>query len=310
MSERKTCIRCERTIDKFAKICPYCNWDQAVLPPPRQRETAEAAPAAAYVAERENRNRRMLMLIGGFIVLLIAAFAIGSLVHGFDVDSTVKTQGQNDKDRHPAAPIGTAVTPEPKGANVQLVPATGPATPQEAPITSAPVPSSAGNTADRSDATALPSDQYSQAAARAKAERQAALTDPRTIIGSPYDQRSQPAPRRTVQRTIPMSSSTLPTAAPPPSEAPLPPRHIARTLPIPESQPLPDIRVSRTSTVRLNLTIGPDGRVHEVDVIEPIPGEMPKLIAAVQNWRFRPATENGLPVASHFSVDISFRAND
>ena len=307
MSERKACIRCERSIDQFAKTCPYCNWDQAVLPPPRQQAAAEAAPAAQYVAEREHRGKRMMMLAGGFVVLLIAAFAIGSLVHGFDVDSTVKTASQNDKEKRPTPPIGTEVTPEPKGANVQLVPVTGPASGSEAPITSAPVPSSAGNTADRSDATALPSDQYTQAAARAKAEKQSALTDPRSIVGSPYDQGEQSPVRRPVQRTVPMASN----APAPAAETPLPPpRRVSRTLPIPESQPVPEIHVDRTSTARLNLTIGPDGRVHEVNIIEAIPGEMPKLIAAVQNWRFRPATENGLPVAAHFSVDISFRAND
>ena len=301
MSERKSCIRCERSIDAFAKLCPFCNWDQAVLPPPRQQVSAEAAPAAAYVAERENRGRRMILLAGGFAVLLIAAFAIGSLVHGFDVDSTVKTT--TEKEKRPVPPIGMAVKPEPKGANVQLVPVTESSAPTETPITSAPVPSSAGNTTERSDATALPSDEYAQAAARAKAERQAALTDPRSIVASPYEEPQQQAPRRTIEPAVPMASST-------PPEAPLPPRRVARTMPVPESQPIPEIRVSRNSTARLNLTIGPDGRVHEVDVIEPIAGEMPKLISAVQNWRFRPATENGLPVASHFSVDISFRANE
>jgi len=193
------------------------------------------------------------------------------------------------------------VTPEPRSANVQLVPVTDSASPGEAPITSAPVSSSSGNTADRSDATALPSNEYAQAAARAKAERQATLADPRSIVGSPYDE--QPVPRRTMQRTVPMASNM-------PGEPPLAPRRVARTVPVPQSQPIPQIHVSRTATARLNLTIGPDGRVHEVDVIESIPGEMPKLISAVQNWRFRPATENGLPVAAHFSVDISFRANE
>ena len=296
MSDQKSCIRCDRSIDAVAKVCPYCNWDQAVLPPPR-RTASETAPAAAYVVERENRGRRMTMLAGGFVVLLIAAFAIGSLVQGFDVDSAVTTT--SDKDKQPVSPN---VTPEPRSANVQLVPVTDSASPSEAPITSAPVSSSSGNTADRSDATALPSNEYAQAAARAKAERQATLADPRSIVGSPYEEQ-QRVPRRTIQRTIPMASST-------PGEPPLEPRRFARTMPVPQSQPIPEIRVSRTTTARLNLTIGPDGRVHEIDVIESIPGEMPRLISAVQSWRFRPATENGLPVAAHFSVDISFRAND
>jgi hypothetical protein len=34
------------------------------------------------------------------------------------------------------------------------------------------------------------------------------------------------------------------------------------------------------------------------------------LIQAVQNWRFRPAMENGVPVTGRVSVDITIRANE
>ena len=63
-------------------------------------------------------------------------------------------------------------------------------------------------------------------------------------------------------------------------------------------------------TARLRLTIGADGRVKGIAIGDAIPGQTPKLIAAVQNWRFRPATENGVPVEAPFAVDISFHGNE
>ena len=59
----------------------------------------------------------------------------------------------------------------------------------------------------------------------------------------------------------------------------------------------------------MNLTVDGDGHVTDIDVNESIP-DMPKLIAAIQNWRFKPATENGNPVTAHVAVDITFRANE
>ncbi len=76
-----------------------------------------------------------------------------------------------------------------------------------------------------------------------------------------------------------------------------------------ESKPLPRIVVDQDTTARLNLTVSPEGRVTDIDVSEAIP-EMPKVIAAVQNWRFKPATENGIPVTARVAVDITFRAHE
>jgi TonB family protein len=75
---------------------------------------------------------------------------------------------------------------------------------------------------------------------------------------------------------------------------------------VPEHQPLPRISVSEPVTARLVLTVGADGRVKSVRLKQGIPGHTPALIAAVQSWRFKPASENGVPVSAPFSVDISF----
>jgi periplasmic protein TonB len=74
------------------------------------------------------------------------------------------------------------------------------------------------------------------------------------------------------------------------------------------SQPLPSFsEVQRSGTVRLSLTVGADGRVEEVEVLESVPGLTAKVISAVQRWKFKPATRNGEPVRGQFPVDITFK---
>jgi outer membrane biosynthesis protein TonB len=75
------------------------------------------------------------------------------------------------------------------------------------------------------------------------------------------------------------------------------------TQPVPLSQPVPSLHGH--GHAKLTLTVGTDGRVHDIDIVEPLAGEMGRLIGAVQSWRFRPATENGVPVTSRFTVDIN-----
>ena len=180
-----------------------------------------------------------------------------------------------------------------------LVPVDGGGSMQnETPITSAPVQApSAGNVevnGDRTDATALPSGEYSAAAQRAKAEHDVrannGMIDPRTIPGGverPF--------RQSPSAGIAAARRTIRVAARPHTE------------PIPLYQPVPPLRVDRPTSARLFLTVGADGRVHDIDIEQSIPGEMPRLIASVQNWRFKPATQNGQPVTSTFSVDINVR---
>jgi outer membrane biosynthesis protein TonB len=67
------------------------------------------------------------------------------------------------------------------------------------------------------------------------------------------------------------------------------------------------MQVFRPANARLILTVGSEGRVQSINIAQSIPGEMPRLIAAVQDWRFRPATQNGHPVTSTFAVDITVR---
>ena len=58
------------------------------------------------------------------------------------------------------------------------------------------------------------------------------------------------------------------------------------------------------------------GATGEVDDLVGLPQPLGHLemdvaiMKAVKKWRFKPATENGVPVSAPFTVDISFRGND
>jgi hypothetical protein len=288
MAERKPCIRCERPIDANARSCVYCNWEQGAAKPVAPPAAAPAAPA--YVPPRDNRLRNRILGAVAFVALVIIAFVVGSLVHGADPNEAKASQT-------PMHPTSTAQAEGGPRADVTLVPVTGDGSMQnESPITSAPAqPPSAGNVdvnGDRADATALPSDAYSAAAQRARAERDVrtgnGMIDPRTIPGSVEPRPARRAPTPPPQRSAPIRVASAP-----------------HTEPIPIYQPVPPLRVDRPTSARLFLTVGTDGRVHDIDIAQSIPGEMPRLIASVQNWRFKPAMQNGQPVTSTFSVDIN-----
>lgn len=283
MSDRKPCVRCGRTIDGYARICPFCNWDQSASVPataPQQTVASDYTPPSD-----EAKLRKYALAAGGGFVMVIVLFFVGAHVHGRNPPPVTSTEQQ-------AAPSGPATLQQ--RSNVALVPDNGPAPPSPGqPVTSAPVSDTAQGLAvqtDRTDATAASSVEYSQMAKAAAAEqarkKTSGLVDPLTIQGNAY---GNPLPRA-------MTSSSNVS------------RHAAmRTPPVPEYQGLPDIGVRGYATAKLLLTIGPDGRVHEVNVIQPLPGATPQLIAAVQAWRFKPATQNGTPVPSTFMTALQFR---
>jgi len=308
MAEKKRCIRCDRGIDPYARICPFCNWDQSDLAAPSGEQTSEQT----YIPPKEYAWRRYVFMGIGGAVLLVAAFALGSKIQGKKPVRGLEQQGQTEK-------TSTAPTRPAPHADVTLVPMNASDTVAvDQPITSAPATAQAQGVPpeyQRSDATAVSSVEYAQLAARAEAEKkakeqQASVVDPRSLKGPAYSQ-GEP-PRRSQPQ---MSSSAEPpvaSAPPEPNSSPAPAHQetahiIVDTKPVPEYQPIPDIQVSETSVARLQLTVGADGRVHEVNVLQGIPGQTSKIISAVQTWRFRPATENGNPVSAPFTVDLSFR---
>lgn len=291
MVEQKHCIRCQRAIDAYARICPFCNWDQSDPAPPPM----EQAVPSDYVPPEDRDWRRYLMLGVGGLVLLIASFALGSLIHGHNPPKNVK--GVTDTTGTAPKVAGKA----PQSSGVTFVPVND-TSGIEQPITSAPVPNQAQGVPteyQRSDATAVSSAEYAQLAARANAEKQsgAPVVDPRTLTGPAYAEGGTPPPRQ------PRPAVPAPAQAPPARPEGL------RTRPEPLSQPTPDISVDQTTSVRLDLIVGADGSVKEVNIHGGIPGQTAKIISAVQRWRFKPATLNGTPVDAPFSVELSFRGN-
>jgi hypothetical protein len=300
MTDKKRCVRCERAIDAVARLCPFCNWDQDETPPP---VVAQAAPPVDYVPPEEHKQRRMIIGAIAGVVLLIAAFALGSLIHGGDPEETAAKTG--------GSLISQTAGPGPQKANlggpqahVELEPVGGNQPIVEQPITSAPAPTTTNGTADayqRSDATAVSSAEYQQLAARAKAEKQSALMDPRLLTAPVY---TRPRPR---PQPVPAEQQQQQAEAPQPQQQ----QQIAmRTPPRAEYIPFPEIHVDQETTVQLTLLVGADGRVHSVSIDGVLPGQTAKLIAAIHSWRFRPATENGVPVAAPFSTAVSFHANE
>src|SRR5581483_2571975 len=115
MTDRKTCIRCQRAIDAYAKTCPYCNWDQATPPP-----GADDAAAPAYVPPRENFWRNKILGAVALVALVIIAFVVGTFIHGFEPSDAKASQQKTETAATSTAPVRT----EPR-SNVTLVPVTG-----------------------------------------------------------------------------------------------------------------------------------------------------------------------------------------
>jgi len=274
MSEKKQCINCGRGIDTAAKSCLYCNWWQAEKPAARpQRAPVEAA--AAPPPHEHHWNRNVLGAIA-FLALLIIAFVIGSLVHGFE-PSEVKA-AQQPKATPPAV---ATQAPTPTTASIPLVPDNSPPPgPLEQPAMTNTVSGAMGT-----DATAMTSTEYGQLVPPPQQLPPAQTIDPRSVTGSVYGE-TEAQPRLPRPRRAAMTAPRL-----------------AQTQPVPEYQPVPPLHGH--GHAKLTLTVGTDGRVRDVDIVQPLAGEMGRLIGAVQSWRFRPATDNGVPVTSRFTVDIN-----
>jgi TonB family protein len=275
MSEKKQCVNCNRGIDVAAKSCLYCNWWQAEKPAARPQQAAPVETSAP-AHPQSHMNRNVLGAIA-FVALLIIAFVIGSLIHGFE-PSEVKAAQQ------PKAPPAAVETqsPAPPTANIPLVPDnSAPPGPLDQ-TTTAPMTTTVSG-AMGGDATAMTSEQYGAAQRALPPQQQAQTIDPRSVTGTVYGE-TQPMPPHVPR---PHRATTM----------------SRMTQPVPEYQPVPSLRGH--GHARLTLTVGPDGRVRDVDIVQPLAGEMGRLVGAVQSWRFKPATDNGVPVTSRFTVDIS-----
>ena len=292
MSERKRCVRCDRAIDDWAKICPFCNWDQTNLTPPPPKVVA--APVVDPRKEEELALKKKAAIAGAGVLLFFLAFAVGMIINRADAPKYAPEPISEQAEKESFSPALRADTP--------LVPVGAGGV--EQPITSAPAAAPDGslpNEYSRTDATAVSALEYARMAQRARAERKRppSLVDPRSLSGPAYAQ--APLRRRTAPAT-PVSATPPPAAS---AATPVAGGGGSRTRPIPEYQPIPPIQGS--GTAKLTLLVGTDGRVKHINVEQALGGgNTAKLIGSVQRWRFRPATENGHPVSAPYSVNIEF----
>jgi len=303
MSERIPCRKCGRAIDATAGRCPFCNWDQAHVPPPPDK-VAVPAQVASYKPPEEMNLRKLVGMAGGFAVMLVLAFLIGMVINRDGAPKKAPETLEEQAQEHNVDNL------EQKRADTPLVPA-GQGGIEQSPITSAPVAAAPGQTPNdyaRTDATAVSADEYAQMAKRAEAERKKNMTvlvDPRSLTGPAYAQGQRMPARRTASLARRPLSSTLPGGSS--DGSPRAARNAAvRTRPVPEYQPIP--RMNGIGTARFTLMIGTDGRVKDVNVEKLMGGgNTARLVSSIQSWRFKPATENGRAVSAPYSVEISFK---
>ncbi len=66
-------------------------------------------------------------------------------------------------------------------------------------------------------------------------------------------------------------------------------------------------KISETQSC-VEMVVTTDGKVRDVKVTKSLePSLDQQAIAAVQTWKFEPATEDGKPVAVHIHAEVSFR---
>jgi TonB family protein len=327
MNPKKNCLRCNRLIDAEARICPFCNQEQMVEDLDGStkpvKEPSPPSPSPIWGAGSERSRRRKIILTTGGVILLIATFFGGWILYAL---------GQQDRGRRPDAeeiPVAETEDPTPLPdltlvADHRADPSIDPAyTSRLGEELNAELPEEF----QRRDATALPWAVYQRVAAEEEireTERRARLVDPREVTEAARPRQPVARVERDTESPQPPARplGEIPGAAPPvmegPAAAPQQQQQpqaapeaagMVQTKPKPVSQPLPSIVSRVPGTIRLNLTVGANGQVQNVEVLQQMPGVTPRVVAAVREWRFQPATIDGRPIESNYQVEIVVRPN-
>jgi len=251
----------------------------------------------------------MKTLVGGAVAMvLLALFAVGGLVSGLGSSRGTPQAKSTIREHH------AEVAPQ-EGV---VIPIGG----EQSPIVttssdSASLPPNVLNPTSGVDATAATSQIYTQTSAPSAPSAPASpavLQDPRQVTDT------------TISRNENQQSANQPSASRLPREErnAFPPpivieehrkeraerRSENRTSPQPVYQPVPSVEklLREDGTFKVRLTVGADGRVTEVEVLQPLAGATARLIGAIQHWKFRPATEDGRAVEGTFETELSFNA--
>ncbi|HVG24975.1 MAG TPA: hypothetical protein VND45_12520, partial [Thermoanaerobaculia bacterium] len=151
MTEQTPCRKCERAIDATAGRCPFCNWDQAHVPPQPDQVAAVPTQVANYKPPEEFNIRRLVLMGLGFVVMLVGAFLIGMVINSDGAPDKAPESLEEQAAEHNIENL------KPKRADTPLVPA-GAGGIDQNPITSAPGAAAPGQTPNdyaRTDATAV-----------------------------------------------------------------------------------------------------------------------------------------------------------
>lgn len=323
MDPKKKCPRCQRLIDAASRVCPFCNQEQVIETlDGGQREVRQPSPAATSpiaMSKQPERNRQILMAVGGS-VLLVGMFFIGWIVYALGQPDSRKPAEEETRLPAPAERVAPDITLVADGSAVPDI---------ERAYTSR---LSGGLNEDlpeefqRRDATALPIAVYQRVVEeerRREQERRAELVDPREVTEAARP-RARPSPEaESLPADTPLGE--IPGTAGPVTEQPASPQPgveqrataetpttqaaPVQTKPRPLSQPLPRIVSRVPGTIHVSLTIGPDGEVSGVQVIQGMSGITEKVVSAVNRWKFQPATVDGRPVQSTYRVEIVVKPN-
>ena len=135
---------------------------------------------------------------------------------------------------------------------------------------------------------------------------------------APAEPGAEPTPRPIVRPPVrPGQHPVEPPGHPPPPPPPPPPTPVRREAEIigrdlQPPYPAVEIRAQRSGTVRVRVTVSPNGQVTAVERLQATSDAFWRATErqAHSRWRFRPATLDGRPIEATKVITVTFRIED
>lgn len=110
-------------------------------------------------------------------------------------------------------------------------------------------------------------------------------------------------------KTYPQSQLVTPTPSPSEAAKPASPTTEPIAIATPDATYTDDARRARLEgEVQFRVTVGTDGQLHDIQPLNHLGmGLDEQAVAALQEWRFKPAIKGGKPVPQMITIDMSFR---